>query len=264
MSDLVTLGCPACGAPLHVMSDVSRLTCARCGADYAVRRSGRLVSLAAATDASQQAQQAADETASGLSIPGLKQEIEALRVQREKVPALSCLGAVGILVLLTIVGAVAAAALSLGLRAIIAADLLGAIALPAAWLLTHLIRDRRRAPIDEQIAHKEGQLAHHTRATGTSAIASPPQQGGPIPPRTKEQRVLLWIGVAAGSVAALAGLAGIVAGFVFLAVPPEQDYHGFSVLFAVAAFLVGLIALQVAVIGLYACLKDLLRKKKAR
>ena len=251
MSDLVTLPCPACGAPLQVTAGLDRLTCPHCGAGHIVRRSGDQVSLAPATEPIRPVQQASGTTASDPD-----QDLQALRSRRDKMPALSCLGAIGILVLVTLLAAVPAAALSLGPRAIIAADLLAAIALPLAWLVTHLVRDRRRAAIDDQIAR-------HTQATGTPAVTAPPQPGL-MPPRTGGQSVLFWLGVAAGSIAVLIGLAGIVAGFVFLAVPPERDYRGFSVLFAFAAFLVGLIALQAGAIGLYLRLRDLSMKQAAR
>ncbi len=45
MSNLVTLSCPTCGAPLKIPQDIERFACIYCGQEHAVQRGEGIVSL---------------------------------------------------------------------------------------------------------------------------------------------------------------------------------------------------------------------------
>ena len=90
-SDLIALTCAACGAKLHIGSDIDRFACSSCGTEFMVRRGGGVVSLQPITEGLSDILVQNKRIAAELALTRLKEEIvadeEQLRHMQESLVA---------------------------------------------------------------------------------------------------------------------------------------------------------------------------------
>ncbi len=81
---IITLSCPACGAPLGVTEQKERYRCVHCGVEHLVRESGGRLYLQPLMEKLTRMQQGVSQAAAELSLHRLQDEIDALEKQAEK------------------------------------------------------------------------------------------------------------------------------------------------------------------------------------
>ncbi len=85
MSDFISLSCPTCGAKLQLTEDIEQFTCRSCGNEHIIRRGGGIVSVAPVVEGLKEVKTGVDKTAAELSITRLKEEINKLYQERDRV-----------------------------------------------------------------------------------------------------------------------------------------------------------------------------------